>query len=171
MCRWSRVCLTDWHLRRFESWLEKIFVELCRNKEKLLLHMLGRFMDDLFLLLRGTVEELQEFIDPLNPLNSLHSTFNFKCELGVHYNPVTRIIDFLDNTIWIYSNGIIQFTLYSKPFRVVQYLLTSSSHLHHITRNIPYILAYRVVRIESVKKKLEVNLGMLKEELVASGYG
>ena len=125
-------------------------------------------MDDLFLLLRGTEEELQEFNDPLN---SLHSTFNFKCELGVHYNPVTRIIDFLDNTIWIYSNGIIQFTLYSKPFRVVQYLLTSSSHLHHITRNIPYILAYRVVRIESVKKKLEVNLGMLKEELVASGYG
>ena len=143
-------------------------VELWRNKGKLLPHMLGRCMDDLFLLLRGTEEELQEFNDPLN---SLHSSFYFKFELGVHYNQVTRIIDFLDNTIWIYSNGIIQFTLYSKPFRVVQYLLTSSSHLHHITRNIPYILAYRVVRIESVKKKLEVNLGMLKEELVASGYG
>ena len=70
--------------------------------------------------------ELKEFI---NHLNSLHPTIKFKCEEGVHYNPVSRSFDFLDTTIWIDHEGYIQSTLFSNPCKVVQFLLPTSSHL------------------------------------------
>jgi len=66
--------------------------------------------------------------------------------------------------------GYIQTTLYEKPCRVVSYLLPSSSHPGFICRNIPYSLAYRLVRIESTQEGLERNLSKLSEELVSRGY-
>ena len=66
--------------------------------------------------------------------------------------------------------GMIQTTLYSKPSRVVQYLLPSSSHPSHITRNIPYSLGYRLRRIESNQELFEINITKLGEELLMRGY-
>ena len=53
---------------------------------------------------------------------------------------------------------------------VVSYLLPFSSHPGFICRNIPYSLAYRLVRIESTVEGLERNLAKLQEELVSRGY-
>ena len=53
---------------------------------------------------------------------------------------------------------------------MVAYLLPSSCHPGFICRNIPYSLAYRLVRIESTQEGLEKNLEKLKEELVSRGY-
>ena len=76
----------------------------------------------------------------------------------------------MDETIWIDEDGIIQTTLYTKPGRVVQYLSPSSSHPSHITKNIPYSLAYRLKRIESTEPLFEANLTKLGEELLQRGY-
>ena len=53
---------------------------------------------------------------------------------------------------------------------MVSYLLPSSSHPGFICRNIPYSLAYRLVRIESTQEGLERNLDKLLKELVSRGY-
>ena len=130
-------------------------------------HMLRRFIDDVFFLWRHGEEELLRFTEHIN---SFHRTIKFEVVKGESYNFQTRAINFLDLKIWIDSNGYIQTTLYEKPCRVVSYLLPSSSHPGFICRNIPYSLAYRLVRIESTKEGLEHNLIKLQQELVSRGY-
>ena len=103
-------------------------------------------------------------------LNSCHPTIKFEVKPGESYNFTTRSINFLDLTIWIDEAGYIQTTLYSKPCRVISYLLPSSSHPSHVSKNIPYSLAYRLKRIESVPENLVKNLSSLKSELVSRGY-
>ncbi len=102
--------------------------------------------------------------------NSVHPTVKFKCERGVHFDPETRSVDFLYVTVWIDAQGYIQTILFTKPSRVVQYLLPSFCHPGHITRNIPYSLGYRLCRLESRDENLERNLQVLKEELVSRQY-
>ena len=55
-------------------------------------------------------------------------------EKNVH----NRSVDFLDTTIWFDENNVIQTDLFVKECAKVTYLLPSSCHLGHITRNIPY---------------------------------
>ena len=52
----------------------------------------------------------------------------------------------------------------------MQYLSPSSSHPSHITRNIPYSLAYRLRRIESTPQLFIQNLEKLRLELISRGY-
>ena len=130
-------------------------------------HMLRRFIDDIFFLWRDGEEHLKQFIAHLN---GFHRTIKFEVTPGESYNFQTRAINFLDLKIWIDEKGFIQTTLFQKPCRVVSYLLPSSSHPGFITRNIPYSLAYRLVRIESTQEGLEQNLNKLQEELVGRGY-
>ena len=125
------------------------------------------FIDDVFFLWHHGEAELQRFV---NHLNSSHRTIKFEVVPGESYNFTTRAINFLDLKVWIDEQGFIQTTLYKKPCRVVTYLLPSSSHASFICRNIPYSLAYRLVRIESTREGLEKNLAKLQEELVSRGY-
>ena len=60
--------------------------------------------------------------------------------------------------------------MYTKPSRVVQYILPSSSHPSHITRNIPYSFGYRLRRIESTQEQFNINITKLGEELLMRGY-
>ena len=60
--------------------------------------------------------------------------------------------------------------LYKKETFKPQYLHPSSCHIGHQSKNIPYSLAYRLVRIESTQEGLEKNLDKLKEALVSRGY-
>lgn len=73
-------------------------------------------------------------------------------------------------TIFIDKNGFIQTTLYTKPGKLVQYLLPSSCHPGHITKNIPFSLAYRLLRIESIQENLLKNLDILKADLLTRNY-
>ena len=126
-----------------------------------------RFIDDIWFLWRGSEEELIQFVEYLN---SYHPTIKFKCKKEVNFSFTTRKVDFLDTTVWIDEDGFLQTTLYSKPSRVVQYLLPSSSHPSHITRNIPYSLGYRLKRIESTQQLFETIHTKLGEELLTRGY-
>ena len=105
-----------------------------------------------------------------NHLNCFHTTIKFDVVKGESYNFATRSINFLDLKIWIDEDGYIQTTLFEKACRVVAYLLPSSSHPGFICRNIPYSLAYRLVRIESTQEGLDRNLDKLLTEMVSRGY-
>ena len=48
--------------------------------------------------------------------------------------------------------------------------MPSSSHPSHITSNIPYSLAYRLLRIESTPALFESHLSQLGDELLQRGY-
>ena len=97
-----------------------------------------RYIDDIFFIWYGTKNELMDFV---TFLNSYHPTIKFKCNEFEHFNFQTRSVDFLDLSISIDDGGSIQTTLYTKPNLKVQYLLPSSCHPSHITKNIPYSLA------------------------------
>ena len=130
-------------------------------------HLWKRFIDDIMFFWRGTETELENFI---SFLNLQHPTIKFEVSVGESYNFDTKSINFLDLTIWIDSEGFIQTTLYTKPCRVVNYLLPSSSHPHHITKNIPFSLSYRLKRIESLPENFAKNLEVLRSELISRQY-
>ena len=68
------------------------------------------------------------------------------------------------------ENDKIETDLYRKPTDRCQYLLPSSCHPSHITRNIPYSLAYRIFRFCSTIEKLDQRLKELKEMLLSRDY-
>ena len=151
----------------FVGVLEALMLLSWEGQGGLLPHMWRRFIDDIFLLWRHGEEDLLKFI---THLNASHHTIKFEMVPGESYNYTTRAINLLDLKVWINEQGCIQTTLYEKPCRVISYLLPSSCHPDFIARNIPYSLAYQLVRIESTRERLEKNLMKLQEELVSRGY-
>ena len=111
--------------------------------------------------------ELLEFV---KFLNEYHPTIKFKCKEGEHFDFETRSVNFLDTTLYIDNSGYIQSTLFTKPGKLCQYLLPTSSHPNHISKNIPYSLAYRLLRLESVREKLYINLEHLRSDLLSRKY-
>ena len=76
---------------------------------------------------------------------------------------------FLDTSCSI-KNGKIIVDLYRKPTDRNQYLLTSSCHPAHVTNNIPFSLAYRIIRICSEPEQRDQRLSELKELLISRKY-
>ena len=138
----------------FMGWLEVRMLRDWQGTGGVQPYMWRRYIDDIKFPWRGSEAELMVLI---NHLNNFHPTIKFKCKRGSNYNFETKAVDFLDTTIWVDQEGYIQTTLYTKPSRVVQYLLPSSSHPSHITKNIPYSLAYRLRRIESIEANFQAN--------------
>ena len=68
------------------------------------------------------------------------------------------------------SNGTIRTDLYKKKMSINQYLLPSSFHPKHITKNIPYNIALRIRRICSDKHSFEKRLSELKVMLMERKY-
>ena len=87
-----------------------------------------------------------------------------------NYNVQTRSTPFLDMEVSIDNQGFIQTDLYKKECARVQYLLPESCHPGHITRNIPYSLAYRLLRICSNPETFRIRLEELKGDLHSRGY-
>ena len=65
-----------------------------------------RFIDDIFLLWNGTLEQLKEFI---SKINTVHTTIKFEAKYSF------TSIDFLDTHIYKASNGKLCTTLHTKP--------------------------------------------------------
>jgi len=136
-----------------------------------------RFLDDIFMIWKGSIDELQNF---LSQLNSLHPTIKFtaeftspfKCEIdGPHdcFCYGTKSIPFLDTQVSIEAGKLVT-DLYRKPTDRCQYLLPSSCHPSHITKNIPFNLCNRLLRICSSKETLKIRLEELKNLLLTREY-
>ena len=145
----------------FMGWLEKKFL-----KEKwsgTMPHMWKRYIDDIFFLWHGSVEELESFI---NDLNQYHDHIKFTAE----YDSKTKTIPFLDMQVTIDENGYIQTDLFKKETARCQYLLPSSCHPGHITNNIPFSLSYRLLRICSNPADFAKRLEELRQDLLSRNY-
>ena len=136
-----------------------------------------RFLDDIFMVWTGSVEDLQTF---LKGINNLHPTIKFTaeftspyfCEMeGPHdcFCHQTQSVPFLDTSVSV-KQGKFSTDLYKKPTDRCQYLLPSSCHPSHIVKNIPYNLAYRILRICSEKENLTKRLSELKTLLISREY-
>lgn len=72
--------------------------------------------------------------------------------------------------ITIDEEGIIQTDLYTKDTARAQYLLRQSCHPGHITQNIPYSMALRLLRLCSKKERLAMRLQELTTNLKSRSY-
>ena len=148
----------------FMGWLEQqILQSWSEQKIGPLPHLWKRYIDDVFFIWRGTVEELEYFV---KYINEQHSYIKFT----PNYNIETRSVPFLDMTVKIDDNGFIQTDLYKKSTSRVQYLLPSSCHPGHITKNIPYSLAYILLRICSDAEMFQKRLEELRRDLLSRNY-
>ena len=136
-----------------------------------------RFLDDIIMIWCGSVERLHSFIKEINTINtSIQFTL---CHTFLPSTLTTNIPDcqcerisslpFLDTSLSI-QDGKVSVDLYRKPTDKNQYLLTSSCHPAHVTNNIPFSLALRIVRICSNKETRDLRLEELKNLLLSRGY-
>ena len=122
-----------------------------------------RFIDDILFWWVGTPGDLLIFI---NFVNSVHPNIKFTCEFDFQ----SRSVVFLDLVICVDDDGYIQTDLHTKPNSKNPYLLPESNHPSHVSRNIPYSLAFRIKRNCSVQDQYNIRIVELKEKLRQRGY-
>ena len=139
--------------------LEKQLLQNCPENLKRFLHTWKRYIDDVLVIWAGSEAEFEEFF---NFLNSFHSTIKFD---KPQYNPEDNSCEFLDLKISI-KNGKIATDLFRKDTAKPRALLPSSAHPGHITPNIIYSMAFRLIRICSTEEKFEERLTELKNDFL-----
>ena len=162
---------------RIDKKITSLAAELQNGNNPLLCYK--RFLDDIFTIYTGTLENLHKFLEELNNIHpTIKFTMNHTTPSSSSDNPVPQptcacctgsSLPFLDTSCSISENKIIV-DLYRKPTDRNQYLLPSSCHPTHITNNIPFSLAYRIIRICSETHTRDKRLDELKDLLVERNY-
>ena len=114
-----------------------------------------RFIDDVDLKWTHGPENLEIF---LQEANSFHPTIRFTAEVSNEEHV------FLGTKSRLVGNSI-DVDLYTKPTDTHQYLLPSSCHPKHCSRNVPYSLALRIRRICSNPDTFESRATELSNQL------
>ena len=119
-----------------------------------------RFLDDIFILWTGNLEQLLDF---QTHINAIHPTIKFTVEYS------TEEINFLDTTIYI-SKKEFKSKLYIKPTDTKSLLHYTSYHPNHTKSNIIYTqaLRYRLLTTDDTVLKNELN--ELATTLLRRGY-
>lgn len=142
----------------FMSYFEETYIyNLIRDK----CTFYKRFIDDIFLLWSGTLDDLKIFI---HQLNTLHPTIKFDAK----YSKTS--IEFLDTQIYKSTDGKLQTTLYTKPTDRQSYLHNKSYHPSSCKRSIAYSQALRIRRICSEDSEFKIHTDKLLEKLMERGY-
>ena len=157
--------------------LQTLAKSLCNGTNPI--HTYRRFLDDIFIIWTGSPNSLIHF---LQEINKIHPTLKFTSSMTTPYTCSTpsntthdcfchsnKAIPYLDTLVSI-KEGKLSTDLYRKETDRCQYLLPSSCHPQHITRNIPYSLAYRLVRICSERENLLKRFEELKSLLLSRDY-
>ena len=126
-----------------------------------LIYLWKRFIDDVFMLFKGSREQCQEFVSWLNSLEP--GVIKFKHEYS------TEKVDFLDLTIAI-ENGRLVTNLFIKPSNQQLYLDFKSNHPDPCKEGVIFGQALRVLERCSKKEDSEAHLDNLKSKLVARNY-
>ena len=156
-CMGTRVAPT--YANIFMGKLETKMLARCPEALTKFLHTWKRFIDDILLIWTGTDEEFQLFF---NFLNTFHPTIKFD---EPQHNPEDNSCDFLDMRISI-KDGKINTDLFRKETSKPRALLPSSAHPGHITPNIVYSMAFRLLRICSNEETFEKRLEELKNDFL-----
>ena len=156
----------------FMAEIDEQILQLATSKfpHSLKIKFYRRFLDDIIIVLKGTTSIIHKF---LNAVNNINETIKFTIQHTTPYNiscedcekcecEATVSISFWDTLCTIKNNKII-IDLYKKPTDRIMYLLTSSCHPAHVTSNIPFSLALRIVRIYSEPESRDLRLEELKQ--------
>ena len=146
----------------FMAKLERGFLESLVPTMRKMILFYRRYLDDIFVLWRGTKAQFQSCMDLLN---DFHHTIKFTFEGDFNLRRTT----FLDVIITI-QNGALDTDLYIKPTAACAYLSPFSCHPPFIVSNIPYSLAFRIRRICSLEADFNKRLDDLREVLLSRGY-
>ena len=139
------------------------------------LKFMKRFLDDIFLVFCGSVENLHQFFEEINKIhenikfNMTHTTPQ-SCQPQPPCScPPMDSIPFLDTSCKI-KNGKIVTDLYRKPTDKNQYLLTSSCHPLECLDSIPFSLSMRINRICMEETDRDIRLEELRGMLLDREY-
>ena len=120
-----------------------------------------RYIDDIFLLWRGSLEELQSF---MKEINTVHPTIKFEIEFS------KTNVHFLDTNVTITPDGRIKTSLYQKPTDRHNFLHHKSYHPSSTKNSLPYSQALRMKRICTSNKDYETATTALRDQFKARGY-
>ena len=128
-----------------------------------LLQLFKRFIDDIFGIWLGTIRQFHQFVDLLN-----RATGPFGIEFGDF--SIRDSVNFLDTTLYIDENGLIQYKLYRKPTDSRLYLKTHSFHPGHVFDSIAYSQMLRIWKRNSAIETAEIDLKELETDLERCGH-
>lgn len=137
-----------------------------------------RFIDDIFSIYVGLYQNLLNFLNEINnPHPTIKFTYSMTCPFRCEYEGLPHdcfchgafSLPFLDTLVTLRDNKI-STDLYKKETDRCQYLLPSSCHPAHITKNIPFSLGFRLLRIVSDPDIFLRRLEELKELLLSRKY-
>ncbi len=119
-----------------------------------------RYLDDIFCLFQGKMEELLDFV---SFLNGVYTDLKFSLEYDL------QRVSFLDMWIELKSGGLIT-TLYRKPTDCNTFLLSSSAHPKALKNGLPKSQFYRLRHLchsddDYIEKSLEI-----KQRFLGRGY-
>ena len=142
----------------FMAYFEKTYI-YPHLVNKSLLYL--RYIDDIFMLWKGTEEELKAFIEMINVA---HPTIKF--DTNYSYSE----INFLDTKVMITSNNQLITTLHKKPTDRNTFIHRKSYHPPATKKSIPYSQALRLSRICSEDYDYHTQLEDLKKKFIERGY-
>ena len=121
----------------------------------------GRYIDDIFLIFKGSEEDFTKFAQNLN---TIHKSIKFDYEIS------KTSISFLDTCVYIDKNRRLQTTLHIKPTDTHNYLHYKSAHPKHLKNSLPYSQGLRLRRICSGNNDLTNNCIKMEENSIHCGY-
>ena len=129
-----------------------------------------RYLDDGFTLWSTTLD-IDLFKDILNGLHpNIKYTFEQSENITYHDGSIVKRLNFLDISILLHSNGIIETDIYFKPTNTHDYLQFHSQHPEHIKKNIPYNLAKKIIVFCTSPHTEKLRLNELKDSLLKCEY-
>ena len=128
-------------------------------KEMSLLYL--RYIDDIFMIWKGTKVELITFI---KELNEKHKTIN----LDFQFSP--RKIAFLDTMLYKDENNKIQTTLCRKLTDQQAFLHAKSKHPRSLKGSLPYCQTLRLKTICSTSTEFEKNCAIINQKFLDRQY-
>ena len=120
-----------------------------------------RFIDDIFMLFKGSKAECEELVEWLNSL--MPGVMKFKFEFSF-----TRIV-FLDLEIF-QEDGVLKTSLHIKPTNKQLFLDYNSNHPQHCKHSLPYSQALRVVERCTLECDREEQLKNLNSKFKERNY-
>ena len=122
-----------------------------------------RFIDDCFIIWKGTKRQFSLFV---SNLNTLAETF------GIRFGSweIGKSVNFLDLTLYLDDQNKVQYKIYQKPTDARNYLRTDSFHPQHVFRSVAFSQMLRVVSRNSQDDTRFEDMEQLKKDLKRSGH-
>ncbi len=128
-----------------------------------LIALFKRFIDNIFLVCKGTKRQFSLFVELLNK-----ATIPFGIRFGSW--DIGKEVNFLDVTLYLDNNNKIQNRLYRKPTDARNYLRTDSFHPPHVFDSVVYSQLLRVMERNSKEDTLKEDISQLRNDLQRSGH-